>query len=141
MTRLLEVIDRRLPILIGDTRGVDTTVQRLFMDQHAPDVTVFTADGFPRNNVGDWKVRNIPGEGRAGTAGFHATKDRAMATKAGCGFVIWDGRSRGSVANIHRLCARECFVAVWLDLERRFDSLNTRAKRAAFVDRYPCYAH
>lgn len=140
LTRLLEIIDRRLPVLIGDARGVDTVVQRLLMDQCAPDVTVFTADSFPRNNIGDWAVRNIPGEGRAGTAGFHATKDRAMAAEAGAGLVIWDGRSRGSLANVHRLCERECFVAVWLEPEGRFENLNSTARRAAFMDRYPCRA-
>ncbi|MET3438057.1 hypothetical protein [Sphingomonas sp. 1185] len=139
--RLLEVIDRRLPVLIGDARGVDTTVQRLLMNQQARDVTVFTAGGFPRNNLGEWPVRAIPGEGRAGTAGFHATKDRAMAAEAGAGLVIWDGRSRGSLANIHRLCKRACFVAVWLDAEARFENLNSEAKRAAFVAHYPCRAH
>ncbi|MDR6116536.1 MULTISPECIES: hypothetical protein [unclassified Sphingomonas] len=140
LTRLLEIIDRRLPVLIGDARGVDSAVQRLLMDQRAPNVTVSTADGFPRNNIGDWAVRNIPGEGRAGTAGFHATKDRAMAAEAGAGLVIWDGRSRGSLANVHRLCERQCFVAVWLGPEGRFENLNSTARRGAFVNRYPCRA-
>lgn len=136
--RIEAIFDRDLPVLIGDARGADTAVQRLLTERGAANVTVFTADGFPRNNVGDWPVRNVPGEGRSGTAAYHAAKDRAMAAEADTGLVIWDGKSRGSLANIHRLCARGCFVAVWMDGERRFENLNSDEAREAFVARHPC---
>ncbi|WP_339348560.1 hypothetical protein [uncultured Sphingomonas sp.] len=139
--RIAAIVERDLPVLIGDARGVDNAVQRLIAERGTTNVTVFCADGFPRNNVGDWPVRNIAGEGRHGTAAFHAVKDRAMAVEAGAGLVIWDGRSRGSLANIHRLCARGCFVAVWLEREGRFENLNSDEARAAFVARYPSCAH
>ena len=77
--RIERIFDRGLPVLIGDARGADSAVQRLLFERGATDVTVFTVDGFPRNNVGEWQVRNVPGEGRSGTAAFHAIKDRAMA--------------------------------------------------------------
>ncbi len=139
--RIERIFDRGFSILIGDARGADSAVQRLLFERGAKDVTVFTADNFPRNNVGDWQVRNVPGEGRAGTAAFHATKDRAMAAEAGSGLVIWDGKSRGSLANIHRLCTRGGFVAVWLEREGRFENLNSDDARAAFVAHYPCRPH
>ncbi len=141
ISRVMTIYDRGLPVLIGDARGADTAVQRLLCDRCASNVTIFTADGLPRNNVGDWQVRSVPGEGRSGTAAFHAAKDRAMAAKADTGLVIWDGKSRGSLANIHRLCARGCFVAVWLEREGRFDNLGSNEARGAFVARYPCHSH
>jgi len=139
--RIEAIFDRGLPVLIGDARGADTAVQRLLFERGAANVTVFTADGFPRNNVGEWQVRTVPGEGRSGTAAYHAGKDRAMAAQADTGLVVWDGRSRGSLANIHRLCARGCFVAVWLEREGRFENLNSDEARAGFVARYPSCAH
>lgn len=63
ISRVMTIYDRGLPIVIGDARGADSAVQRLLFERGATDVTVFTADGFPRNNVGDWQVRNVPGEG------------------------------------------------------------------------------
>ena len=139
--RIEAILDRGLPILIGDARGADTAVQRLLRERGATNVTVFTADGFPRNNVGDWPARNVPGDGRKGTAAFHAAKDRAMAAEASTGLVIWDGKSRGSLANVHRLCARGCFVAVWMEHEGRFENLASDDARAAFVVRYPGRAY
>lgn len=139
--RIEAIFDRNLPVLIGDARGADTAVQRLLFERGATNVTVFAADGLPRNNVGDWQVRNVPGEGRSGTAAYHAGKDRAMAAEADTGLVVWDGRSRGSLANIHRLCVRGCFVAVWLESEGRFENLNSDDARAAFVARYPSRSH
>lgn len=64
-----------------------------------------------------------------------------MAAEADTGLVIWDGKSRGSLANINRLCSRGCFVAVWLEHERRFENLGSDDARAAFVARYPCRSH
>ncbi|MDJ0276272.1 hypothetical protein QLH51_05600 [Sphingomonas sp. 2R-10] len=139
--RIEAIFDRGLPVLIGDARGADTAVQRLLHERGAKNLTVFAADGFPRNNVGDWQVRNVPGEGRSGTAAFHAGKDRAMAAEADTGLVVWDGKSRGSLANIHRLCGRGCFVAVWLEDEARFENLNSDEARTAFVARYPSRSH
>lgn len=140
-SRVMTIFDRGLPVLIGDARGADSAVQRLLRDRCAENVTVFTADGVPRNNIGDWQVRSVPGEGRSGTAAFHAAKDRAMAAEADTDLVIWDGKSRGSLANIHRLCARGCFVAVWLEREGRFENLASDEARAAFVARYACRSH
>ncbi|SER15633.1 hypothetical protein SAMN05518866_105228 [Sphingobium sp. YR768] len=132
------IIDRQLPILIGDARGVDRAVQRYLSNRKTNAVAVFCSGDGPRNNVGEWPVRNIPSSGARGTAAFHTPKDAAMARDASCGFVIWDGRSRGSLANIHRLASRRCFILIWFGPEERFITLRSDSDRDRFLKTYPC---
>jgi hypothetical protein len=136
--RIDGILDRRLPILIGDARGADRAVQRFLSDRNIDDVSVYCSGDGPRNNVGEWSVRNIPSSRRKGTAAYHAPKDEVMARDASCGLVIWDGRSRGSLANIHRLAARGCFILIWLAPEERFLALRSDSDRNAFLKAHPC---
>ena len=136
--RISGILDRRLPILIGDARGADRLVQRHLSDRNVGGVTVYCSGEGPRNNLRDWPVRHIPSSGRKGTAAYHAPKDASMARDAFSGLVIWDGRSRGSLANIHRLAARRCFILIWLTPEERFITLRSDSDRSAFLEAHPC---
>ena len=51
----------------------------------------------------------------------------------GAGFVIWDGSSQGSRANIRHLCERGRYIVVFLRAENRFAVLSSNAKRMAFL--------
>ncbi|KFD26715.1 hypothetical protein IH86_18930 [Sphingobium yanoikuyae] len=136
--RIDGIVERMLPVLIGDARGADRAVQRLLSDRNIDAVMVYCSGDGPRNNLGKWPIRNIPSSGAKGTAAYHTPKDKAMAQDASCGFVIWDGRSRGSLANIHRLAARGCFIAIWLDPEERFITLRSDSDRDSFLEAHPC---
>tara|TARA_R110000868_G_scaffold402710_3_gene679273 strand:+ start:1388 stop:1936 length:549 start_codon:yes stop_codon:yes gene_type:complete len=136
--RIGGIVERALPVLIGDARGADRAVQRYLSDRDVDAVTVYCSGEGPRNNVGEWPVRNIPSSARKGTAAYHAPKDAAMAQDASCGFVIWDGRSRGSLANIHRLAARRCFILIWFGPEERFVTLRSDSDRDSFLEAHPC---
>lgn len=74
--RIDGILDRGLPILIGDARGVDRAVQRFLSDRNSDDVSVYCSGDGPRNNVGEWPVRSIPSSGRKGTAAYHPPKMR-----------------------------------------------------------------
>lgn len=137
-SRLGTILDRRMPVLIGDARGADAAVQRFLADQQAQDVTVYCAGPNPRTNLGKWETSVIPSDAPKRTAAYHAAKDRAMAEQAGSGLVIWDRRSRGSLANIHRLCARHCFVLIWVAPGETFLTLRSDGDREAFVEAHPC---
>lgn len=136
--RLAIILDRGLPVLIGDARGADRSVQRFLSARNASAIIVYYSGNGPRNNVGKWPVLNIPSSAAKGTAAYHAPKDRAMAEDASCGFVLWDGRSRGSLANIHNLVERGRFVLIWLAPEQRFITLRSNADRERFLASYPC---
>lgn len=136
--RIGGIVERALPVLIGDARGVDRLVQRHLADRDITAVTVYCSGDGPRHNLGDWPVRNIPSSGRKGTAAYHIPKDAAMARDASSGLVIWDGRSRGSLANIHRLAARRCFIMIWFGPEGRFITLRSDPDRDSFLKAHPC---
>lgn len=133
MTRLGVLIDQERPILIGDAPGVDVSVQRFLADHGVRRVTIFCGGRNPRHNVGAWPIRQIWTDGARGTRAFHSAKDREMSRLAGAGFVVWDGASRGSQANIRRLCERGRYVLIYLRPRDRFIVLATDAQRMAFM--------
>ena len=134
MERLDTILDRGMRVLIGDAPGVDAAVQTYLDMRSARDVTIFCGGTTPRHNVGGWPVRTIGADARPGTREWHMAKDREMTRLADIGFVIWDGVSRGSVANIDRLAKRGCYVLVYLHREDRFVSLRSNVDLDAFLD-------
>lgn len=87
----------------------------------------------PRHNIGKWPVRQVQTDAPSGTRAFHSAKDREMSRLAGTGFVIWDGASQGSRANIRHLCERGRCIDVFLRAGNRFAALSTDAERMAFL--------
>jgi len=133
MERLCVIIDHELPVVIGDAPGADAAVQRFLADCDVRAVTVYCSGREPRHNIGGWPVRHVRAEALPGTRAFHRAKDRKMSCFAGAGFVIWDGASPGSRANILHLCQRGRYVLVFLRAEDRFVALSTDAERMAFL--------
>ena len=93
-------------MLIGDANGADRAVQAQFAAWNYPLVTVYFVGVKPRNNEGSWSVCRIDASSKSKDFEFYAAKDRQMAHDADCGLMIWDGESRGTLANVHNLAAR-----------------------------------
>ena len=83
-------------VLIGDCYGIDLAVQTYLKSLNYPFVTVYHINSHPRNNVGNWQTHRI-------RATSYTAKDIAMTSDCDAGIVIWDGMSKGSLSNIHRL--------------------------------------
>lgn len=133
--RLDNIIDKRLPVIVGDANGVDKAVQRYLRSKRYDLVEVFCAGDRCRNNLGGWPVRTIQANGKTKNFSFYATKDRAMAEEASYGLMIWDGKSIGTLMNIARLVRQGKTVLVYTVPEKRFTSLKTKADWNAFVSR------
>ncbi|CAM8634323.1 hypothetical protein [Sphingobium aquiterrae] len=131
--RLQIIVERELPVLIGDAHGADAAIQRCIFDYGARDVTVFCGGTKPRHNIGGWPVKRVRADAPTWTRAFHSAKDKEMASLAGAGFVIWDGTSQGSRANIRRLCERRRYVVVYLHAQGRFITLATDTERTDFL--------
>jgi hypothetical protein len=58
-----------------------------------------------------------------------------MAREADCGFVLWDGNSPGSLANIHEFLALRKPALAWLAPEQRFFTLRQSEDLAALPQR------
>lgn len=103
-----------MQILVGDANGVDSLVQDYCNNSWYSKVTVYACEGRARNNIGQWNVEaiDVP-EGYYGRH-FYERKDIAMANDCDMGFMIWDGRSIGTLNNIKRLIryGKICYVYI-----------------------------
>lgn len=103
VSKLHSIREKGYDVIVGDCTGVDSLVQEFFKSVHYPNVTVYASQGKARNNLGLWPVHAVPvPDGVKGFA-FYRQKDIAMAHDADCGFMIWDGNSKGTKANIQTM--------------------------------------
>jgi len=118
--RLQEIVQRKMHIIIGDANGADKAMQRQLAEWGYPNVVVYFVGLQPRNNEGDWPTYHVATPPRARGFDFYSVKDRVMAEAAECGFMLWDGESRGTLANVERLAEVSKPVAVYFSPGRRF---------------------
>lgn len=123
--RLDRIIERLLPVLIGDANGADKAVQRYFEERGYGLVEVFCSDRAPRNNVGSWPVRIVRPSHATRDFDYYATKDRVMAKEATVGFMIWDGQSRGTLLNVLRLVTQDKKALVYVTPKDSFTDVRT----------------
>lgn len=119
-----KIINGELEILVGDAYGVDKLVQKYLDENGYRDVTVYASNGCARNNIGIWKVQAIEVPSSVYGREFYTYKDFAMSTDCDFGFMIWDGKSRGTQANILRLINMNKGVFVYLPYQRQMKSIN-----------------
>lgn len=133
LERLDSIIEKRIPVLVGDANGADKAVQEYLYEKHYEDVEVFCSDGVCRNNIGGWPVRSIPTKTRRRDAQFYSAKDRAMAVEATVGLMIWDGKSVGTLLNVYRLLTAGKKAVVYAVPERRFLEFRTGTEWERFL--------
>lgn len=110
--RIKSICDKEFSIIIGDCYGVDAEVQKFCAGIGYDKVTVFASNGRARNNIGHWRIKNVPVSKALKGFDFYKEKDLAMAQEADYGFMIWDGESRGTLNNIIQLAQRNKEVVV-----------------------------
>lgn len=123
--RLEEIVCREMQVLVGDANGADRALQAQLADWGYPHVTVYYVGKAPRNNVGLWPTKWIETPRGAKGFDFYSTKDRAMAEDAECGLMLWDGNSRGTLANVESLANSGKPVAVYVSTSRRFKNVRS----------------
>ncbi len=124
-SKLDELVDRGLWMFVGDANGADRALQQHLARRGYERVVVYSVAGMLRNNVGRWEVRSV--EAPKGVRGFdlYSVKDKAMAKDASYGFMLWDGKSRGTLENVRNLLAYGKPVAVHLRPAHRIFSLRS----------------
>ena len=113
------IISKNLQILVGDANGVDSLIQRYLFNKNYSNVNVYHVGTHIRNNIGQWPTVSIDSKNLSGRA-MYTQKDKQMALDSNFGLMIWDGKSKGTKANIEEM----------LSLNKHFyviqnDSLNT----------------
>ena len=140
--RLDEIVRKKLPVIIGDANGADKAVQDYFRTCGYEQVEVFCTEGRCRNNAGNWKIIPVPAPaGGKHDFEYYAAKDRLMADEGSIGFMLWDGKSRGTLANVLRLIEQGKKVVVYLAPAKQFTTLRNMSdwdqfsREAALWDR------
>ncbi len=131
--RLDQMIDKRLPVIIGDANGVDRAVQQYFQERQYDQVEVFCMGGACRNNLGNWPIRSVSAHSKRKDFSYYSTKDQAMAEEASFGFMIWDGKSIGTLTNVYRLICQNKKVVIFTASLKRFSELKDKAAWDTFV--------
>lgn len=121
---LYKLLKSNCEILVGDAYGVDSLIQKYCLENDYKNVTVYTCNRRPRNNVGDFKVKKItPLLGVSGRD-FYTEKDKAMSYYCDLGFMIWDGTSQGTLNNIRRLAKYSIKITVYLSDKQQMKHIN-----------------
>lgn len=98
------IVTNRMNVLIGDAYGADKAIQQeLYKKYDYPFVTVYASNGKARNNVGNRKVKAVDVPSGIYGRAYYEQKDIAMSRDCDFGFMLWDGKSKGTLNNIERL--------------------------------------
>ena len=122
-SRIQNIVNKGGTILVGDANGADKTVQKYLMDVGYKNVIIFCAGEECRNNVGNWETRKIFCDSLKKDFNFFASKDKAMSKEADYGFMLWDGKSKGTINNAINLLRDEKKVLIFHSKYKNFFSL------------------
>jgi hypothetical protein len=122
--RLDNIIKQSLTVLVGDANGVDKAVQRYLAECGHREVVVYCME-VCRNNVGQWPMRvHSADTGSRHDRHYYGIKDLAMAKDAKCGFMLWDGESKGTLTNVVSLLNAHKKVLLYLAPKKLFFKLS-----------------
>lgn len=123
-TRLDNILKQNLTVLVGDANGADKAVQRYLAERGYQQVVVYCMD-VCRNNVGNWPSRaHTAQSGLRHDRQYYGIKDLAMARDANCGFMIWDGASKGTLTNVVNLLGMNKKVLLYSATKKDFFTLR-----------------
>lgn len=125
--RLESIIEKGFPVLVGDANGADKAVQNYLHSRGYEKVEVFCMRGNCRNNVGNWKLREIEPPNGAKGFEYYSAKDEQMTAESSIGLMLWDGGSRGTLANVSRLLDQRKKVVVYLSQSGKFRTLRAKS--------------
>lgn len=122
--RVKNMTDKKFRIIVGDANGADKALQTFLSDLQYSNVVVFCSGQVCRNNVGNWNVRQVDVDAKLKGRDFYTRKDKEMASEADYGFVLWNGKSAGSISNVFELLKREKSVVVYFARDKEFYTIS-----------------
>jgi hypothetical protein len=119
-------------VLVGDAIGVDSCVQKYLAEKAYANPLVFCT-GVCRNNADDWKTMVV--SSKAGEKGFdfYALKDREMAREADYGFMVWEGKSKGTLNYVLNLLSENKSALVFFSPEESFYTIRNAEDLSALL--------
>ncbi len=133
LDQLDQIMTKGFSVLIGDANGADKAVQEYLSTRSYDKVEVFCAEHRCRNNMGNWRIREVAALRERRSFDYYATKDRQMADEASVGLMLWDTKSVGTLANIYRLVTGRKKVIVYMAPTKSFATLTDEAALELFL--------
>jgi len=96
--RLDNIIQKKIEVLVGDANGIDKAVQEYLYSRNYRNTTVYCINK-PRNNIGNWNIKSISCGGASVSFSDYVKKDIEMTKDIDFGFMIWNGKSNGTLNN------------------------------------------
>lgn len=131
--RLDNIMAQNFLVLVGDANGADKAVQLYLHEHRYCNVEVFCTEGACPNNIGRWPLRAVPATSVERNADFYSAKDRVMASEATVGFMLWDGKSIGTLMNLHRLLRLDKKAVIYTVPTKTFTELRSDQDWASFI--------
>ena len=122
--RLKYIIDSNLDVIVGDADGVDSAIQRFFLNQGYENINVYCTGDLPRNNLGSWPVKRIHSNAPPGTRAFFTAKDLAMSEDCNYGLMVWDTKSIGTLSNVLELLHSDKKSRVYVNKAKQFVTVS-----------------
>ena len=132
-SRADDIMHQNFAVIIGDANGTDKSMQSYFASNGYRNVVVYCMEGQFRNNIGHWPTRQIYSHRQEKDFSYYATKDREMAKAASYGFMIWDGKSKGTFNNVLNLLRQQKEVLVYFLLDESCQTLKSHEDLAALL--------
>jgi hypothetical protein len=132
--RLDNIVKQNFAVLVGDANGADKAVQRYLAERNYQHVLVYCME-VCRNNIGSWPTRaEKTAAGLPHDRHYYGIKDLAMAKDASCGFMIWDGTSKGTLTNVINLLEAQKKVLLYHSPKKHFFTVRTAGELHHFLD-------
>lgn len=135
LKRIDNIINNDLTVLVGDANGADKCVQKYLFQKDYRNVIIFCAGFSCRNNIGNWKTRNVEVNSKVKGVDFYTAKDIEMAKESSHGFMIWDAKSRGTLNNIINLLRENKVVLVYFAPDKSFYKIKDSEDLADLLSR------
>jgi len=133
--RFDRIIEKGLLVLVGDANGADKAIQQYLHNRSYRNVKVFCSGSYCRNNVGRWQLCEISVNAGERGVDFYSAKDRVMAREATVGFMVWDGKSAGTLLNVFRLLNQQKKAIIYNVREKQFWELRDHTQWEDFMSR------
>lgn len=133
--RVENLIASKCLILVGDANGADRAMQKYLSEKKYVNVLVFCMNGVCRNNVGMWEVRGVQLDKSKKDFDYYSTKDIRMSEEADYGFMLWDGKSRGTLNSILKLIEHNKKVLVYFSPDKNFYTIRNKKELSELLKR------
>ena len=110
--KIIEFMNLGHNIIIGDCMGADLQMQKVLEENNFKKVVVYYSGDRPRFNLGNWKTKQVSSNKYLSDYERQKLKDNQMAIDCDFGYMLLNGQTKGTMANINELLEQNkiCYV-------------------------------